>query len=74
MRFVIAGNHAQYLQYLDSRGLNPIEYRYISGIERMLGLPHGATYILTGTFWERPDLAKLTERIEATDGIITRDP
>ena len=61
-KIVIAGNHAQYLSFLET--VLPIENRKLFieaiGQEHLLGIEADAIFQV-GTYWERKDLAEIME-------------
>lgn len=54
MMFVVAGTHAEYLNFLKGRGYNTSDYRYVTDANSLRGTtdPHG---FFVGTWAERLD-------------------
>ncbi len=68
--YILAGNHAQALDYCATRGLNHKEYPYIHhGSEQLRGTK-GAKVLRVGTWYQRTDIDHIEGLIVATDATV----
>ena len=65
MKIVIAGNYAQYRQWLIDNNLTEHDARYVDSNEKLMGLELAHDDIIyTGTYWDSPvDRTLITTRI-----------
>lgn len=60
---VIAGNHQQYQAFLRQHKVSPLQFRYCSQPEHIMGM-RDATYVKTGEWWLNPILDKRPELLK----------
>jgi len=59
INIVFAGNHRQYMDWIERQGYSTRDYRYISRPEQLLGL-HNTNTFFVGT-WEQHSVIKTDE-------------
>lgn len=57
---IVAGNYAQYRDYIAERGYDPQEYRHVAGIESLFGILD-VEVRWVGTYWQRDDYKELVD-------------
>lgn len=50
---VFAGNHAQYRDFVNAKGLDPRQFTYVNSARDLMGR-RGAHYIRIGEWWRGP--------------------
>lgn len=62
--YIVAGNHAQYQDWLTRGEHDPSEYRYVSRAEDLFGIHLGANVRFLGTVYDRTDWPRLRDALE----------
>ena len=63
MKFVVAGNYAEYNQHIHKMGYNKNEYVFVSDVIQLRGLETIEGFYL-GSYKDRPDLNQINELIQ----------
>jgi hypothetical protein len=56
-KFIIAGSHVQYIDYVNKKGLlsNTKHYQYVSSVDSLRGY-HNPRGVFIGTWYDKPDI------------------